>query len=127
MKAGRVRPCVTGMGVITPVGQGLAAFWEGLMKGRNGSAPVRTFDTSNLKSHVGCEVGAFSLPDDVRPHVLGGRCTELALLAARQAVAHAGIEDRLSIDGHDAIAHLQVCFLSSGTCQDFSDDGTSVA
>ena len=98
MTGGRARACVTGMGVITPIGQGLEPFWDGLVSGRNGAAPVVAFDTSKLKSHVGCEVKAYAVPDEVRPHLIGGRCTELALFATRQAVAQAGIEDRLAGD-----------------------------
>jgi len=77
------------MGVITPIGQELSSFWNALMAGKPGAAPVRSFDTSDLKTHVGCEVD-YELPEALQPHVLGGRCTELALLSATQAVEHAG-------------------------------------
>lgn len=86
-----VRPCITGMGVITPIGQELGSFWTALVAGKQGAAPVRSFDTSELKTHVGCEVD-YEFPDTLRPHVLGGRCTELALLSVVQAVKHAGAE-----------------------------------
>ncbi len=88
---GTIRPCVTGMGVITPIGLDLETFWESLLAGKSGAAAVRSFDTSALKSSIGCEVPAYSVPEPVRRHVLGGRCTELALLAAAQAVEQAGI------------------------------------
>ncbi len=92
---GTIRPCVTGMGVITPIGQDLDSFWESLLTGRSGAGPVRSFDTSALKSSIGCEVGRYTLPGPVRRHVLGGRCTELALLAAVQAVEQSGIRPLL--------------------------------
>ncbi len=98
MKTGPLRPCVTGMGLITPIGDGLEAFWEGLLAGRNGAATVGAFDTTHLKSSIGCEVKSFTLPEAIRPYAIGGRCTELALLAARQAVRHAGLEERLRDD-----------------------------
>ena len=85
------RPCVTGIGVITPIGRDLPSFWDALISGRAGSGPVRSFDTSKLKSNTGCEVDEYTVPPAVRSHVLGGRCTELALLAVAQAVEQAGL------------------------------------
>ncbi len=90
-----LRPGVTGIGLVTPIGQSPASFWDALQKGTPGAAPVRSFDTENLKTHVGCEVDDYQLPEVLRPHVLGGRCTELALLAVAQAVDEAGIEDQI--------------------------------
>ena len=78
------------MGVITPIGQDLVSFWSALEAGKQGAAPVRSFDTADLKTHVGCEVDDYKLPESLRPHILGGRCTELALLSVLQAVQHAG-------------------------------------
>jgi 3-oxoacyl-[acyl-carrier-protein] synthase II len=83
------------MGVITPIGMEIDSFWNALITGRAGSGPVRSFDTSTLKSGVGCEVGNFELPGSLRPFVRGGRCTELALLAAKQAVEAAEIEPEI--------------------------------
>ncbi len=82
------------MGVITPIGQDLDSFWSALDAGKQGAAPVRSFDTSDLKTHVGCEVD-YELPEALRPHVLGGRCTELALLSVIQAVEQADAEAQL--------------------------------
>jgi 3-oxoacyl-[acyl-carrier-protein] synthase II len=90
-----IRPCITGMGVITPIGQDLDSFWGALLTGRCGSAPIRSFDVSGFKSGIGCEVGDYALPAALRPHILGGRCTEFALLAVSQAVAQSGIEPLL--------------------------------
>jgi len=90
-----IRPCVTGMGVITPIGQDLDSFWTSLITGRSGAGSVGSFDTSALKNSIGCEVGAYTIPGPVRRHVLGGRCTELALLAAIQAVEQSGIRPLL--------------------------------
>jgi 3-oxoacyl-[acyl-carrier-protein] synthase II len=83
------------MGVITPIGQDLDSFWSALESGRQGAAPVRSFDASSLKTHVGCEVDDYELPEQLRAHVLGGRCTELALLSVSQAVEQAGVEQGL--------------------------------
>ena len=42
MLPGGNRPCVTGMGVVTPIGRGIDPFWDSLVSGRNGAAPVRS-------------------------------------------------------------------------------------
>ena len=90
------RPCITGMGLVTPIGADLDTFWRALIEGRSGAGPVRSFDTSSLKRSIGCEVSGYELPEPVRRHVRGGRCTELALLAAADAVIGAGLHATLA-------------------------------
>jgi len=90
-----VRPVVTGVGLITPIGADPDSFWRALVEGRSGAGPVRSFDTAELPSHVGCEVEAFALPAAVKAALSGGRCTELAAFAALQAASGAGIASAL--------------------------------
>ena len=90
------RVAISGVGVITPVGVGPEALWQGLLAGRSGAAPVKSFDTAGLSHHVGCEVAEVDLPDDVRAVLKGGRCTELAASAALAAVRDAGLARRLA-------------------------------
>ena len=85
---------ITGIGLLTPIGRDPDSFWASLLEGRSGAAPVRSFDTSGLPNHVGCEVSDLAVPNAIRQHVLGGRCCELAAMAAAQAVGHAGIGGR---------------------------------
>lgn len=94
---------VTGIGLVTPLGSDLDSFWTGLLEGRSGAAAVRSFDTSALPNHVGCEVGDVAVPAGIREHVLGGRCCELAAVVADQAVRHAGAAGR-----YDGTADLAV-------------------
>lgn len=94
MIAERSRVWVTGMGLVTPLGADPDSFWSSLLEGRSGAAPVRSFDTSELPNHVGCEVADLRVPAHLRDHILGGRCCELAAVAADQAMREAGIEDR---------------------------------
>lgn len=84
------RPCITGVGLVTPIGATLDAFWTSLMTGSAGAAPVRSFDTSGLSRTIGCEVAtpieeAAASPVSRR----GGRCTALALAAVERALADA--------------------------------------
>jgi 3-oxoacyl-[acyl-carrier-protein] synthase II len=85
---------ITGIGLVTPLGSDPDLFFAGLLEGRSGAAAVRSFDTSALPNHVGCEVGDVGVPDGIREHVLGGRCCELAAIVADQAVRNAGLDGR---------------------------------
>jgi 3-oxoacyl-[acyl-carrier-protein] synthase II len=89
-----LRPCVTGIGAVTPIGGDAASFWSSLISGRNGARPVVSFDTSSLPNHNGCEVENFRLAPALAASLLGGRCSELALAAADQALAASGASAR---------------------------------
>jgi 3-oxoacyl-[acyl-carrier-protein] synthase II len=79
------------MGLITPIGSNLDEFWRALIEGRSGARDVRSFDTSALPNHRGCEIDEATLqhPLGASPH---GRCTQLAVLAIAEALADSGIE-----------------------------------
>ena len=53
------RVVVTGMGAVTPIGNDVPAFWEGLKSGKNGIAPVTRFDASEYKATLAAEVKDF--------------------------------------------------------------------
>jgi 3-oxoacyl-[acyl-carrier-protein] synthase II len=57
------RVVVTGIGVMTPLGLGVASFWEGLRQGRSGVGLVRSIDTSALPVHIGAEIRGFDARD----------------------------------------------------------------
>jgi 3-oxoacyl-[acyl-carrier-protein] synthase II len=57
--ADRKRVVITGLGAITPIGNTLAEYWEGLMSGRNGVAPITLFDASRHDCRIGAEVKGF--------------------------------------------------------------------
>ncbi len=93
---------VTGLGLVTPVGIGRQEVWEALLAGTSGFAPVASFDTAKFSVHLGGEVKGF----DPAPFVHGrdpaalGRASQLAIAAARLALADAGLDaDRLAEQG----------------------------
>ena len=49
------RVVITGMGALTPVGNNVPAFWEGLLAGKNGIGPVTRFDTAEYKAKLAAE------------------------------------------------------------------------
>lgn len=87
------RVVVTGMGAVTPIGNDLASFWEGLKAGKSGIGPITKFDASEYRIHVAAEVKDFD-PTlyidklEVRKH---DPFTQYAMGAACQAVEDSGI------------------------------------
>ena len=53
------RVVVTGLGALTPIGNSLEAYWEGLVSGQSGAAPIANFDASKFKTQFACEVKGF--------------------------------------------------------------------
>jgi 3-oxoacyl-[acyl-carrier-protein] synthase II len=88
------RIAVTGIGVVTPIGTGRQEFWDNLLAGASGFAPVESFDTGRHTVHLGAEVKGFDGERWVRrldPGYLG-RASQMAIAAAHQALADAGLE-----------------------------------
>lgn len=53
------RVVVTGFGAITPIGNNAKDYWESLVKGESGAAPITLFDATNFKTKFACEVKNF--------------------------------------------------------------------
>lgn len=86
---------ITGLGVVTPIGVGAAAFREGLLLGACGVGRISRFDPSEYRSKVGAEVRAevrFDGPETgIRQTRRYGRTASFALTALAEAVASAGL------------------------------------
>jgi 3-oxoacyl-[acyl-carrier-protein] synthase II len=94
---GRPRVVVTGTGMLTALGPDVASTWDGLVAGRSGIATIAAFDPSRLSSRIAGEVPGFdpSLVLDRKEQRRTDRYTQLALVAARQALDEAGLPGRL--------------------------------
>jgi len=57
------RVVVTGLGALTPIGNTVPAFWDNLIKGVSGAAPITRFDASKFKTRFACEVKGFNAED----------------------------------------------------------------
>ena len=82
---------VSGLGVVSPYGAGVKSFWTGLAAGTCAIKPITVIDTEGFRSRIAAEI-----PADVMP-ALGvsrrrSRADRLALAAAREALADAGLE-----------------------------------
>lgn len=53
------RVVVTGLGALTPIGNNIEQYWDGLKSGRSGSAPITYFDTEKFKTKFACELKGF--------------------------------------------------------------------
>ena len=87
------RVVVTGMGALTPLGNNVPEFWNGLINGVSGADFIKAFDVSKFKTKFGCELKNFD-PFDYLDKKEGrklDRFTQTAIIASDQAVADAGI------------------------------------
>ena len=57
------RVVVTGLGALTPIGNSIPNYWNGLLGGKSGSAPITYFDTSDFKTKFACELKNFNALD----------------------------------------------------------------
>jgi 3-oxoacyl-[acyl-carrier-protein] synthase II len=87
----RKRVVVTGLGAITPIGNTLADYWDGLMEGRNGIAPITLFDASRHDCRIAGEVKGFDplLYLDRKEAKRMDRFAQFAVSASKQALADA--------------------------------------
>lgn len=87
------RIAITGLGVLSPIGNGHAEFWQALIAGTVGTGTISAFDTSIFDAHVGGEVRHFDPAQYFRvlnPETCP-RTTQLAVAAARMAVDDADV------------------------------------
>ena len=89
------RVVITGLGVITPVGNDLDTFWNNLKNGVSGIELVQAFDTTNYDCRIGGEVRNFN-PKDFFKNPKDARRTDrfsqLAMAAAKMAMADCGVD-----------------------------------
>ncbi len=87
------RVVITGMGVISPLGQDVPTTWEGLMAKRSGVGPITCFDASDLKVQIAAQVNDFDADGRFgrREARRMDRYTQFAMAAAEEAVSAAGL------------------------------------
>lgn len=87
------RVAITGLGIISPLGNDVQSTWQNLMKGQSGIAEIKQFDASAFPTRIAAEVKQFALPPSLATkknrHAIS--FTAFALAAAQQAFEDAGI------------------------------------
>ena len=85
------RVVVTGLGALTPIGNTLSDYWEGLISGKSGAAPITYFDASNFKTQFACELKNFDPLDhfDRKEARKLDRFAQYALVSSTEAIEDA--------------------------------------
>lgn len=86
---------ITGLGAVTPIGNTLKAFHDGLMAGKSGSAWITKFDATEYKTKFACEVKDFNPSEEVLNRKEIQRMdpfTQYAIEASHQAILDAGLD-----------------------------------
>src|ERR1700733_144826 len=104
-------PVVTGLGALTPVGLDAPSTWKALVAGQSGIGPITHFDASGLAKRIAGEVTGYDPVEALgakRAH-RSARFSQLAIVAAREAVADAGLDvaaaaDRVGVAIGSAVA-----------------------
>jgi 3-oxoacyl-[acyl-carrier-protein] synthase II len=89
----RYRVAVTGLGLITPIGTGKDAFWEGVRAGRRGVRGLTRFDASELRTRIAGEVDDFEPADHIgqRHRARLDRFAQFSIAATRLALEDSGL------------------------------------
>lgn len=85
------RVVVTGLGALTPIGNTIEEYWNGLINGVSGAAPITYFDASKFKTQFACELKGFNAEDylDRKEARKMDRYTQYAMVASDEAVLDA--------------------------------------
>jgi 3-oxoacyl-[acyl-carrier-protein] synthase II len=87
------RVVVTGLGALTPIGNNIQEYWNGLIIGKSGAAPITYYDTEKHKTKFACEVKNFNVEDfiDRKEARRMDKFTQYAIVASDEAIKDAGI------------------------------------
>ena len=88
------RVVVTGIGALTPIGNNVSEYWNGLTNGLSGAAPITKFDAGKFRTKFACEVKNFDPTDflDKKDARKLDNCTIYALVTAGEAFQDSGID-----------------------------------
>lgn len=102
----RKRVVVTGIGLVTPLGNTVDESWEGILAGRSGISPIEHFDVSSFNTRFGGQVKGFEISDYLSPKDARKMDTfiQYGMAAGIQAVRDAGFECREDNAGRIGVA-----------------------
>jgi 3-oxoacyl-[acyl-carrier-protein] synthase II len=87
------RVVVTGLGALTPIGNTLSEYWDGLVNGKSGAAPIKQFDASLFKTQFACEIKDFNIEDfmDRKEARKLDQFAQYAMVSSSEAMADSGL------------------------------------
>lgn len=90
------RVVVTGLGALTPIGNNIEEYWNGLVNGVSGAAPITYFDTTKFKTRFACELKNFNVTDfiDRKEARKMDRFSQYAMVASDEAIADSGLNSK---------------------------------
>src|SRR5690625_7460147 len=88
------RVVVTGLGALTPIGNTIPEYWEGLKNGKSGSAPITYFDTEKFKTKFACEIKHFDPLDVLNRREVRrmDRFAQYAIVSSDEAIKDATLD-----------------------------------
>ena len=88
------RVVVTGLGALTPIGNNIGDFWQGLANGKSGAAPITYFDTSKFKTKFACELKNFDISEflDRKQQRKMDKFTQYAMVSTQEAIDDSGLD-----------------------------------
>ncbi|MCM4150473.1 beta-ketoacyl-[acyl-carrier-protein] synthase II [Arenibacter sp. N53] len=88
------RVVVTGLGALTPIGNNIDEYWEGLKNGKSGSAPITYYDTEKFKVKFACELKNYNAEDyfDRKEARKLDRFAQYALISSDEAIKDSGLD-----------------------------------
>ena len=95
------RVVVTGLGALTPIGNSLEEYWDGLINGVSGAAPIQQFDASKFKTQFACEVKNFNVEDyiDRKEARKLDQFAQYAMVSVEEAMADANFDlEKINVD-----------------------------
>ncbi|MBM3178308.1 MAG: beta-ketoacyl-ACP synthase II [Bacteroidetes bacterium] len=97
------RVVVTGVGALTPIGNTLQEFWQGLTEGKSGAAPITLFDASKFKTRFACEVKNLSIDNFIERKEARKMdlFTQYAMIVCDEALRDSGLD--LPTINHDRV------------------------
>lgn len=101
------RVVITGMGVVSPFGETVDAYWDALVEGRSGIGPVTLFDTSQFSVRIGGECATFDPTQHLDRKIIKrlDRFIQLALVSSDEAVRDSGLDLSREDLGRMAVIH----------------------
>lgn len=88
------RVVVTGLGALTPIGNTKDEYWDGLINGKSGAAPITHFDAEKFKTQFACEIKNFNVTDFIDRKLARqmDKFSQYAMVASDEAIADSKLD-----------------------------------